>query len=107
MVDNKTEFLASITNPQSKQFAMEVFGTDKLPILNPLPTKITLENGQKEEAYLLDLKRITPEELEKLIIQIAKMRGHPEAIVRIQIAKQGFPILARNCTVAIPLRYFT
>jgi hypothetical protein len=94
--------------PQSPRYAewYHVLDTNEVPLLRPMPIRATL-GEQSESVYLVDLKRLSPEQRSRLIRHVAHRFGAPEAEVAEQLDRDGhFPIREADVTVAFSLRAF-
>jgi hypothetical protein len=87
--------IAKVTDPERAKKWREIFGTDKVPIISPIPTMATLPGFEEPQSvYLLDLSAITPEQREKLVQHTAERFGLDPIMVDVDLDKVGMPILA-------------
>jgi hypothetical protein len=75
----------------------ELFGSDWVPIQNFIaPAQATLENLEGvHEVYLVDVRRLGPEVLERCIDFMARTHGSEPEVVRFDVTRDGhFPMRA-------------
>lgn len=94
------------TGPRADEFR-GVFGTDRLPVVSMAPVKVELEKLGKREAYMLDVARMEPGQIEGLIAQLAKNFNDSAEIIREHIFSRGFPITVDENLIgpAIDMRF--
>jgi hypothetical protein len=91
---------ASVTNPERRQFWLDVFGVDRVPIKSILPQRVALPGFEAgTDAYMLDLPAISPEQRKRLIAAIAQKFNIPVDEVEAEL-DQGVPILASDVLVS-------
>jgi hypothetical protein len=80
------------TGPRANEWR-EVFGDDRVPVTSLDPVKTDLEGLGTREAYMLDVSRLEPGQLESLVSHLAKRfpEDSPDGI-RAEIIARGFPI---------------
>ena len=85
---------------------LAVFGTAEVPIINILlPNKANVL-GEIRDVYMLDLKKLTPEQIGRLKGHIArKFEISMEEIER-ELPKIGVPILAEDLIVTTDQMFF-
>jgi hypothetical protein len=85
-----------------------ILGSDEAPIENPIPISATFGKSREQiEVHRLDLKRFTPEQMQRLVAWCISEFGRPAEEVEATIKRDGFPIRAEDVTVAIDHRLFT
>jgi hypothetical protein len=82
-----------------------IFGGETVPLRSPVPAIAHLEQGP-QRVYWLDLRRLTEAQRERLIGYIVRQFGTPEAEVRQNLDREGFPLLAEHIGVTSDERYF-
>lgn len=96
-------------NGRSPRYAdwQSVLHEDRIPLRSAQSLNATLEGEpRKQEVYLLDLGRLSEEQLNRLICFCAKKFKATEAEVRDGILHDGFPVRAEDVTIAFDLRCF-
>lgn len=87
---------ATVVDLERKAFWMSIFESDTVPIESILPIRISTPEHSDVEAYMLDLRVITPEQRKWLIEALAKKFDLDVAFVESEIDRQGVPILAEH-----------
>ena len=95
------DFEVTIYDEERKKDFIKVFGTNTVKIKSPVPTWIIKPNGEKAEAYFLDLDLITKKEREKCIKHISEKFNQSIDFVRENLDKMGVPILRESCSLII------
>jgi len=94
------------TSPRYEEW-LAILGTDDVPLLHPgiVHGSLGHEEG-KCDVYLLDLTRLTKEQMDRLVAFVAKKFGAPEEEVCDEILRQGFPIRAADVSICFDVRAF-
>jgi len=99
--------IAIVTDPERRKYFEAILGTNEVPVTSYMPTTVKVPEKGVTEAYKLDLKRVTPAQREAIIAHIAgRFKLDPESVAK-DLEKMGVPILADQCTVAIPVNLVT
>lgn len=79
---------------------IDVFGTDRIPIINcMIPDRLNIR-GIVREAYMIDLKKLSAEQMERMIDHISRKFAIPFKEVKAELPKIGVPILAEDVCVS-------
>lgn len=102
-------FLATInaTSPRLSRW-LEGYGCRSVPVVSPLSQRAVLPGyPDGAEVYRLDIRRFTPDQLERLAAVLSRVFGIPtsEVLERLKDPAQGCPVLAEDVSVPIPLRF--
>ena len=95
-------------NERSPRYAewLAVFGSPEAPIINILiPNKANVL-GEIRDVYMLDLKKLTPEQMGRLKGHIASKFGIPMEEVERDLPKIGVPILAEDVSITTDQMFF-
>ena len=92
--------IAIVTDPERRKYFEAILGT--VPVTSYLPTTVNVPEKGVSKAYKLDLKRVTPMQRQAIIDHITKRFKLDAKLVTEDLEKMGVPILADQCTVAIP-----
>lgn len=86
---------------------IEVFGTEVLPIISPVPVVNDGPTGRRE-FYRLDVSRITPQQRQRLVRWLSKRWKLPvhEVEKSVDDPEHGVPLLADDLVVAADMRLF-
>lgn len=95
------DFEVTIYDKERKKDFIKTLGTNTVKIKSPVPTWIIKPNGEKAEAYFLDLDLITKKEREKIIKHLSKKFNQSIDSVREDLDKIGVPILKEGCSLII------
>lgn len=91
---------AKVTDPERAARWREVFGTDEVQVLSPVPSRANLPGFDVPQlVYLLDFSAVTPEARGRLVQQTAKRFGVDTAVVDADLEREGMPILAEHVIV--------
>lgn len=97
----KWDTTAKVTNPERQVFWQDIFGTNELPIVSIVPQLANLPGFDKPQSvYMLDLKAITTEQRQMLIVAIARKFAIPTNEVSQELDNMGVPILASDLLVS-------
>jgi hypothetical protein len=102
------DFTVTVTNPARAADWQAILGRTTVAVTSPIPTRANLPGHPDALIYMLDLDELLQEEIDRLIAFIAQRFQIAEAEVAHDIRRQGFPILADDCYVAVanPQRWF-
>ena len=102
------DFQVTIYDKERKKDFEKVFGTNTVSVKSPIPTRIKIPSGETKLAYFLDLNSITPEQREKLIVNICEKFDQSRKFVEENLEQMGVPILKERCGLTIhnPQRWF-
>jgi hypothetical protein len=104
-----SEFTATIllTSPRAGIWR-EVFGSETVPIVSPVPHKGVTPNC-KGEFYSLDVARLTKSQRQRLVDHLVRAfkLTHADVERLIYDPTHGVPILAADLVVPLDLRLFT
>jgi hypothetical protein len=78
----------------------KVTGTNRFPVQSFLPIRANLPGLGEQQIYLLALDAVEPEIKEKIVARLCEKFGLSRAESESEIAMQGIPILATECTVS-------
>jgi hypothetical protein len=79
-------------------WAYGIFPHGTVPIHNVLvPNQVKLENNPETEAYMVDLYKCSPTQIDSIVKHIANGRASPER-VKAEILEHGLPLRASQCT---------
>lgn len=86
----------------------QVFGTETLPIVSPVPKKAEGPDGSAE-FYQLDVAQLDTEQRSRLVSHLCERfkMTHQEVCHLIDDPNHGVPILAEDVIVPLDLRFFT
>jgi hypothetical protein len=97
-----TQFTATIHDPERAAEWKAMLGTTTVPIKSNNPTMAALPGHNKTQmVYMIDLNRITPEQLERIVQRIAIKFEYTIKWVKELLHHHGIPILAKDITVTI------
>jgi hypothetical protein len=85
-----------------------VFGAAELPVLSILPIKVVIQGYGVREAYMLDVKRLKPAQLDGLVSYLAgHYPGDSPEFIREKMLTVGFPLTVDDNLVppAIDMRF--
>ncbi len=87
---------------------IQVFGTDELPIVSPLPVLGTGPDGAEAEFYKIDVARLTDAQRRSMVRFLAARWKIPvdQVVQTMKDPQHGVPILAIDVSVAIDARLF-
>lgn len=102
------DFTVTITNEQRAAEWQAILGTITVHVKSPIPSPANLPGRGEALIYELDLDMITDEQRQRLISHLVAKFDIPQALVRADLDRQGVPILADDCIVAIanPQKWF-
>lgn len=84
---------------------IRIFGGTTIPLKSPVAVAGRLPDGTAAAFYLLDFARVTPEQMDRLVRQLADDFGDSVDAVRGGLEEQGFlPLLAKDISVAFDAR---
>jgi len=99
--------LARISDDSARhQEWMKVFGTDQVPIINILVPNIADVRGQIREVYMLDLGKLSQDQLTRLKEHFSHKFSVPMEEVERDLAKIGVPILVEDVIVSTDEMFF-
>jgi hypothetical protein len=78
-----------------------------IPLVSFFPVRITIPEIGERYAYFLDLNRLTPDEYNRLVLNISKRFNSQVEEVRTELAVMGCPIPVEEVTVTIPQCTYT
>lgn len=87
----------------------EIYGSHDVPLKSGLPHKATVPNhDDPQDCYLIDVKRLSPEQIEKICRTMATKFNVPIEEVREGVlGEHGVPVLAKNLSgVSFDARLF-
>ncbi|NJN53568.1 MAG: hypothetical protein HC804_01730 [Anaerolineae bacterium] len=91
---------AKVTDPERAERWREVFGTDEVAIMSPVPSHANLPGFDEPQlVYRMDLSVVTPEARARLVQQTAERFGLDTAVVDADLEREGMPILAEHVIV--------
>jgi hypothetical protein len=99
---------AAIISDRSPRYAewLAVFGTIEVPIINIFfPNKANVL-GEIRDVYMLDLKKLTPEQMGRLKGHIASKFGVSMEEIERDLPRIGVPILADDVSVRTDQMFF-
>jgi hypothetical protein len=95
-----TTTFAKATGPERAEKWRQVFGTDEVPIVSPVPHLANLPGfDEPQRVYLLALSAVTPGARARLVQQTAERFGLDTAVVDAGLENEGMPILADQVIV--------
>jgi hypothetical protein len=77
--------------PRADEFR-GVFGTNRLPVLSLSPVNVELEKAGTRQAYMLDVARMEPSQIDALVAHLASNFPDSAETIREYIFSRGFPI---------------
>lgn len=96
--------------PSSPRAAVwrEVFGSETVPILSPLPQTAQTPRGDAE-FYRLDVARLSDEQRKRVVSHLCQkwQLRHEEVVRLVNDPDHGVPLLAADLVVPLDLRLFT
>ncbi len=95
-----SDFMVTVHGERAKDWEA-VFGTTTLPVRAPHPYPASVPGKGFTMVYDLDLDLVTPEQRERLVGHLATRFGLTEREVERDIERQGVPLLAEDCSVAV------
>ncbi len=95
-----SDFMVTVSGPRAADWE-KVFGTTTVPVKSPNPHPASLPGKPFAMIYELDIEMITPEQRRRLVEHLASRFGLTEHEVERDIERQGVPLLAEDCSVAI------
>lgn len=102
----KTEAIISKSSPRYDEW-LEVFGTDRIPLVSPLPYTGSAPGISKAQFYKLDTSALTEDQRMRFVAHISKKFQMSEDLVWREIKSDSpIPILADDVTVALNLNLF-
>ena len=102
----KTEAVISKSSPRYNEW-LEVFGTDRIPLVSPIPYTGSAPGVSKAEFYKLDAASLTKDQRGRFVAHISKKFHVSEDLVWHEITSGSpIPILADDVTVALDLVLF-
>lgn len=98
----------AIISQQSPRYQewLAVFGTTEIPIVNILVPNKANVLGQIRDVYMLDLRKLTEEQTERLIAHIARKFNVNIAEVRRDLHQHGVPLLAEDLIITTDQMFF-
>ena len=99
--------ITAIINEKSPRAAewQKVFGTNEVAIHGWLPTNANVL-GEIREVYLLNLKSLTKEQFERLILHISEKFNESVEFIKHELPKVGVPILAEDLIITCDTPFF-
>lgn len=102
----KTEAIISKSSPRYNEW-LEVFGTDRIPLVSPIPYTGSAPGISKAQFYKLDTAALTEDQRIRFVAHISKKFQMSEDLVWGEITSDNpIPILADDVTVALNLNLF-
>lgn len=100
------ELCRASLNPHgpNHEFWFRIFGHNPVPLQSPQPIKAIMGEEKDVECYLLNLQGMTLGQKARLLGFIAQKFGVPVYRVEQEIARDGFPIRAKDVIVSISMR---
>jgi hypothetical protein len=96
----------TITEPKRRAEFEKIFGTATVQVKSARPTLAEVGDLGVHQVYMLDLDAVVGDALDRLVAHLAAKFGvEPYAIVEI-LRAEGMAILAEDCFVSIPARFF-
>lgn len=98
----------AIISDRSPRYAewLAVFGKAEVPIINIMVPNLANVLGEVREVYMLDLKKLTPEQMRRLKGHIASKFGVSMEEIERELPKIGVPILAEDVSVTTDQPFF-
>lgn len=96
---NEWKTKARITNPDRLALWQAVFGGDEVPIVSIVPQIGSFPGVGEQRFYSLDLKAISAEQRQRLVLSIADKFNLTVDEVAADIDRVGVPILASDVIV--------
>lgn len=102
-----TDFIATIREGTESAEFISVLGTDRVPIISPVPSQAALE-GVVQDVLFLDTERLFENQWGRLLDHYQRRSGVPRAEVERDITRYGLPIRLSSISVTTysPLRGF-
>lgn len=82
---------------------LQPLGMEYLPVTGPVPTPVLTPGHPPRPAYLLDVQRMTDDQMGAIIATMAATFDSTTLEVVFQIITFGLPILARDCDPPVPV----
>jgi hypothetical protein len=98
--------IEAVLSEKSERYAewMEVFGTNRVPVVSPLSRTVELPTG-KRECFMLCVEALSPEQRNKLCDHLARKFNYPAAEIDAELKRNGLvPILAEDVFTVIDAR---
>lgn len=103
------DFTATIVGGSERSIMwQEVMGSNEVVLKSPFAFKASIPGYGVTRVYEMDIDALQPEQLERLIVALARKFGVPEQEVRHDLDGIGCPVLADDIIVTIhnPQRWF-
>lgn len=82
-----------------------LFGSETIQIRSPIPVRAELPGLGEREVYLVDVKCLQADQIDRIAAEMSEKFGEPQAEVREGlIGGHGLPILAEDVSVAFDAR---
>lgn len=101
----KNTAIISEQSPRYEEW-MKVFGTKEVPIINIFFPNLANVLGEIREVYMLDLDKLTPDQLGRLKGHIASKFGVSMEEIERDLPAIGVPILAEDLTITTDQMFF-
>lgn len=85
---------------------LKVFGTNQVPIINIMIPNIANVLGENREVYMLDLDKLSEDQLTRLKSHLSEKFNIPMEEVERDLPKIGVPILAEDVFVSTDEMFF-
>lgn len=100
-------FVATVADGQRAAEWTAVYGKPRVCVRSPIAHLARLPGFDEPQLiYEVDLQTLSDEQTERLIAHLAQKFAIPVEEVRAELETHGVPILARDCTIATPYRYW-
>ena len=102
------DFIVTVTDEARRRELEEVLGTSTVPVRSPTPVIASAPGlPGPSRFYVMDVRKLSEEQRVKLARHLAAKFGLRDREVLQELARNGLPILAEHCTVAVrnPLRW--
>ncbi len=102
---NRATGTISKDSPRYQEW-IDIFGSETIILLSPLPHKAIGPDGKIQRFYKMDLSSLTLEQRHRLLSHISQKFQISEKIVARNLDTVGLPILADDVIVPMDSRFF-
>jgi hypothetical protein len=99
--------IEAVLSESSERYAdwMQVFGTNRVEVLNARGFIADLPGKPQTEVYLLNLHALSEEQSERLVLHLAEKFDSNAVDVAVELERVGLPILAEDVCMVIDPRF--
>jgi len=99
------EAVISHDNPRAQDW-IEVFGTNRAPVVSPFVRLAELPGGNVRACYFVEVERLAPDVIERLVAFAARRFGGTADDHRRELAERKlFPLVADDVSIVIDPRF--